>query len=292
MNAFAYRVMTLPQIVLILLTIGLMVAGAVLAARQYTTDDRLTRAPYFALSALIGLALIAAQVIWFVTGPAVAGGWLWILFVIYIAAFVLGGYLLFPIARARSRDAYGHADMAFLTFIPIANLWLLLKPSQGQPQAPHGLAGATGVVIGLVALGLTGWLNVALPGAVQRAAFRYEMANPMSAEDRTAMMIETMGLQAALEQAVANTPTPMTVDAATILQVIAVQGTRIVHTYTATVDVDALPQIIAARLGELACNDLGIRELLDAGATMEHTYLRTDGSVIGTVSIDSTACGT
>jgi hypothetical protein len=290
MNTLALRLLTLPQLVLILLTIGLMVVGAILAARQDRTDNRLLRAPYFAIASLTGLALSAAQVIWFLTGPAAAGGWLWVLLLIYTATFILGGYLLFPAARARSRDAWGHPDMAFLTFIPVANLWLLLKQSQGEPQPPHGLSGATGVIVGLVAGGATAFVNAALPEAVQRAAIRYQMANPISDDDRARMALDAMGLEATLADLAATAGTPRTIDSATVLQRIDARGTALVFTYTVTLDLDSIPAQIGDQLHAMNCDVTGLKHLIDAGATIEHAYLRVDGSVIGTVNVDSASC--
>lgn len=291
MNTFALRVLMLPQLVLMLVSIGLMVAGAVLAARQDTTENRLHRAPYFAQIALIGLGAAAAQVVWLMTGPAVAGGWLWVPLLVVAAALIWAGYLLFPLARARARDAWGNTGMAFLTFIPIANLWLLFKPSQDENQPPHSFSGGLGVVVGLVALGLTGWLNSALPGAIERAAVRYQMANPVSEQEQINRAISTQGLEAVMADLVANTMTPMTVDEATILQRMDARGARLIYTYTTTMDLDALPDVITSRLKANNCPDMLLQQLIEAGAMIEHTYLRVDGSKIGTVTIDSAACG-
>ncbi len=109
---------------------GLLILGAIIAGIVNKSKDELARAPYFAYSALIYLLVSAVQIVWLQSLPAIIGGYLWVLMVVSMAASVIGGFFACKIAMARSRDAYGHGRMAALAFIPLANLWLLVKPSK------------------------------------------------------------------------------------------------------------------------------------------------------------------
>ena len=113
---------------------GIVIAGAVLAAIVHKSNAERRRAPYFAYSGLLLFIAAAAQLVWFGSIPAMKGGFLWVFMLVDIVVDLAVGYAFGVIAMARSRDAYGHARMAALAFIPIANFWLLLTPSKNEYQ--------------------------------------------------------------------------------------------------------------------------------------------------------------
>ena len=100
----------------------------------------------------------AVQIVGLQSIPAGRGGYLWVLTEIWLAAAIAGGYFVCLLAMARSRDAYGHARMAFLAFIPIANLWLLVTRSKNEMSANRaptipGLGVLTGFCLLAAAVG-------------------------------------------------------------------------------------------------------------------------------------------
>ncbi len=136
---------------------ALIVAGAIIAAVAARSNAEIARAPYFAYSAVIAFAVSAAQIVWLLTAPAVTGGYLSLIVALWFSAHVVAGYFLCNIAMARSRDAYGHARMGFLAFIPIANFWLLLTSSRNKVSANRVptislLSGGFGVLNGYAPL--------------------------------------------------------------------------------------------------------------------------------------------
>lgn len=117
-----------------------------------TVGFRLQRGTYFLNCALIIFAGSLTQMIWFIAAPAIANGFVSVLVLVDITVWVVSGYAYVVVAKARSNDAYGHARYAALSFIPIANLWLLFTPSKDKFKVtlPTLLSGGTAVVLGLV----------------------------------------------------------------------------------------------------------------------------------------------
>ena len=118
-----------------LLSYGITIIGAIAAGIFHKNKTELLRAPYFAYSGLLFLVSAASQLVWFGSVQAIIDGFLWVFMLVDVVVGLAVGYAFGIIAMARSRDAFGHARMAFLAFIPIANLWLLLKLSKNETFA-------------------------------------------------------------------------------------------------------------------------------------------------------------
>ncbi len=104
-----------------LISYVITIAGAVAAATFHKSSAELRRAPYFAYSGLLFFIAAASQLVWFGSISAMTGGFLWVLTLMDVIVGLGVGYAIGIIAMARSRDAFGHARMAALAFIPIAN---------------------------------------------------------------------------------------------------------------------------------------------------------------------------
>ena len=109
----------------------LLIIGGLIGGFTNRSELSLTRAPYFAQSAviLICTSLVSVLMLPFLI-PAMRGGFLWVVLLAEFGALVAAGFWFARIAIARSRDAYGTGDRAALAFIPLANLWLLFTPSR------------------------------------------------------------------------------------------------------------------------------------------------------------------
>ena len=152
---------------------SITVAGAVAAAIFHKSDAELRRATYFAYSGLLAYIAAASKIVWLGFIPAMTEGFLRVLMLVDVGVTLGLGYGLAIIAMARSRDAYGHARMAFLAFIPIANLWLLLAPSKSEVSARRWptiplLTGSIGVLTGVVLVIAAASLSVFIEAGIAR----------------------------------------------------------------------------------------------------------------------------
>ena len=136
---------------------GIVIAGGVIAGLAHESETEMSRAPYLAYAGLFFFGVRATQLVWFGSMLAMDGGYLWVFMLIDVAVSLAFGYAIGVIAKARSRDAYGHARMAFLAFVPIAAFWLFFTPpkkavSLQRVPTTRLFSGKLGVLTGVVLL--------------------------------------------------------------------------------------------------------------------------------------------
>lgn len=273
---------------------GITIAGAVIAAIFHKNRTELQRAPYFAYSGLLFLIVAASQLVWLGSVPAMVGHYLWVFMVIDVAIGLAAGYAYGVIAMARSRDAYGHARMAVLAFIPFANFWLLLTPSKSDVSANRAptiplLTGVVGVLTGFVLLGAGVALStyIKVEGDRMAAEARDDPAMQQAGID---MMLRSQGLEQTLAMMAAEVPSQRVDEVTTLLRVSS-QGTTLRYQYEVTSGATALPESMRTGLVRHNCTNEAMRPLIEAGATIEHSYLAPDMSLIGTVDVTRELCG-
>ena len=263
------------------------VIGAVVAAFTTRSASELQRAGYFALSGLFFLlmAVVSMGAITFLV-QAIVGGFFWVVVGLEILVTLVFGFFLGRIAMARSRDAYGHGRAAALAFIPLANLWLLFTPSKNEisanrvPTIPL-LSGGLGVLSGLVML----------TAGVAISAYSGVEAERAIEEATAAGRFNERFLGQTLERMAAELATPMTVDEVTTLVRMEANGHTLRYVYELSSDPDALRISMRTGLVQQNCTYEALRPVIEAGATIEHLYLRTDGTEVGTVAVRREICG-
>ena len=276
-----------------LISYGITIAGAFVAAIFHKSSAELRRAPYFAYSGLLFFIAAASQLVWFGSIPAMTGGFLWVFMLVDVVVGLGAGYAFGIIAMARSRDAYGHARMAVLAFIPIANFWLLLTPSKSDVSANRAptirlLTGALGGLTGFVLL----FAGVALGAFIQVETNRMvaEAENdPAMQRAGIDMMLRGQGLEETLRQMAAEVPSQRVDETTTLLRVLG-DGTTLRYVYEVSTSPDALPMSMRMGLVQQNCSYEALRPVIEAGATVEHVYQRTDDSEIGVVTITRDIC--
>ncbi len=277
-----------------LISYGIIIAGALVAAVFQRSTTELRRAPYFAYVGLLFLIATASQIVWFGSIPAMTGGFLWVFMLVDVVAGLGVGYALAIIAMARSRDAYGHARMAALAFIPIANFWLLLTPSKNEVSANRTptiplLTGYLGVLTGFVLL----FTSAAMGAFIQVETNRMVAAaanDPAMQRVSIDTMLRGQGLEETLHQLAAEVPSHRIDETTTLLRVSG-DGTTLRYVYEVSTNPNALPMSMRMGLVQQNCNFEVIRLVIEAGATIEHLYQRTDGVEIGVVTVTRDICG-
>ena len=268
-------------------SLAIIAVGAVIAAFVTRSKTELRRAPYFALSGLLFLLLSGASMFTsaFIV-QAIVGGIFWVIVALEVLATIVFGFFLGRVAMARSRDAYGHGRAAVLAFIPLANLWLLLTPSKTEVSANRVptiplLTGGVGVFVGFVMLaaggGLTGYSQMEVERMIENAT--------------SEGVFERVILDRVLKEMAAEVATPMIVDDITTLLRMEADGDTIRYVYEISSDPETLSISMRAGLVQQNCTYDALRPVIEAGAIIEHLYLRRDLSEVGTVTITRTICG-
>lgn len=276
-----------------LISFGITIAGAIVAAVFHTSSAELRRAPYFGYSGLLFFIAAASQLVWFGSIPAMTGGFLWVFMLVDVIVGLGVGYAFGIIAMARSRDAYGHARMAVLAFIPIANFWLLLTPSKNDVSANRAptiplLTGALGVLTGFVLLVAGGALGAFIQVETNRMVAEAEN-DPARQRAGIDMMLRGQGLEETLRQIAAEVPSQRIDETTTLLRVLG-DGTTLRYIYEVSTNLDALPMSMRMGLVQHNCTFEALRPVIEAGATVEHVYQRSDGGEIGVVTITRAIC--
>lgn len=265
----------------------IVVIGAVIAALTIRSESEIQRADYFALSGQFFL-LFAVVVMGTLTllVEAIAGGFFWVIVGLEIFVTLVFGFFFGRIAMARSRDAYGHSRAAFLAFIPLGNLWLLFTPSKNEISANRVsmiplLSGGLGVFSGFVMLAagiaISAYSVVEAERAVEEAV----------AEGR----FNERFLDQTLEQMAAELATPMIVDEVTTLVRMETDEHTVRYVYELSSDADTLSISMRTGLVQQNCTNEALRPIFEAGATIEHLYLRSDGTEVGRVTVRREICG-
>ena len=275
---------------------GLLVAGAIVAAIAVRSKAEIARAPYFAYSTVIAFAVSAVQIVWLLTTPAVTGGYLSLLVAVWFAALIVGGYFFCDIAMSRSRDAYGHARMGFLAFIPIANFWLLLTPSKNKMSANRAptiplLTGGLGVLTGVLVLAATAGVNVYLE---TQAHVMEQAANPSPSSQQAGIeqLIRMEGLEETLRimAAEAEVETPIHLDDVTVISQVEARGTMLRRTYSVDLVETEITEDFRSAVREAVCGWPPFQPLLQAGGAVQEVYVESGGRDIGVVTITEAEC--
>jgi len=289
LEELAYQYVNLSEGELRTLSYGITILGGLAGGLTGKSSEQLRRAPYFALSCLV---FLASGVVSYASVPllvaAMNGGFLWTIVVATLAVPLVSGFFIARIAKSRSRDACGHPRMAALAFIPFANFWLLLTPSKNEVSANRVptiplLSGGLGIVSGFVILF----------GGIALIAYS-EITATQVVEDAIASG-ELVGLDQDPSEAVvalaAGIETPMVVDETTTLIRMEPDGTVLRYVYEVSRDMEFVPPSMRTGLIQQNCNFELMTPFIQNGVTLEHLYLRRDGSEIGTVTVTKEICG-
>ena len=277
-----------------LIGLGLAVVGAVIAGLVRQSKAELARAPYFVYSALIVFVVSAGGIVWLQAIPAMTGGYLWLLMTISLAASIAGGYCLYRIAMARSRDAYGHSRMAFLAFIPIANFWLLLTRSKHEMSAHRAptialLSGGLGVLSGFLLLAATVGVSVYIEEQA-RMLEQQAQTDPVSQQAAIESMIRLHGLEETLHLMAAESQTPITVDEVTTLARIEAAGTQLRRMYVVDLEGWSMPEEFRRRSRDSICASAPFEPILRAHGSIREVYVERSGRQIGSVIVTHDEC--
>ncbi len=285
MEELAYQYAQMSEDELRTLNYALTILGGLAGGLTGRSNAELLRAPYFAFSCLVILAsgVVSYASVPFMV-PAMSGGYFWVLVAATLAVPLIGGFFIARIAKSRSRDAYGHPRMAALAFIPIANFWLLLTPSKNEVSANRVptiplLSGGLGVVSGFVIFLAGVALTVQSEMAAEELLSSGDLV-PYDADPAVAVVALAAGVE-----------TPMAIDELTTLVRVEPDGSVLRYVYEVSGNQTQLNDSAVTGLIQQNCNFEPLTPFIQNGITLEHLYLRLDGSEIGTVAVTKEICG-
>ena len=199
------------------------------------------------------------------------------------------------IALARSRDAYGHGRLAVLGFIPIANFWLLLTPSENETSTnrlatPPLLSGGLGVFTGLVlfaaAFGVTAYIEFKA-----RTMEQQSQTEPIAQFEWIDSMIRAQGLEETLRLMAAEAQTPVAIDEVTTLSRIEATATQLQRTYVIELDDMVVTDEFRNLIRTSICEWQPFEPILRARGSILEVYVDPGGRLIGTATVTRNDCG-
>ena len=277
------------------IALGLIIFGAVIAAISTRSKVEIARAPYFAYGALILFGFSAAQLVWLLSGNAIAGGYLWFLMAMSLSASATAGYFFCLVAMARSRDAYGHGSMSILAFIPIANFWLLLTRSKtdvspNRAKTARLLTGGLGVLSGFILFVASIGVNAYIEYQGREMEIPAEIG---SDTQKTAVdsIIRSHGIEEALRLLAAEVETPFAVDEVTSLARVEADGLQLRRTYVVNIEGWRMTEEFRSSSRNGICAWPPFEPILRARGSVREVYVESGGREIGSVMVTRYECG-
>ena len=287
----AWRILARSEAQIWMFSFGFLLLGAAAAAVAHRGAAVLNRAPYFALTSVVVMAIAVGQLIWLQTGLALVGGWLWGLCGLEALFSLTAGYALVVLGQARSRDVLGHGRAGILVLVPLANLWLLLAPGREPSLAGPVVAmfrGGIGVVVGLVMILGSRGLQGAL-GPMIEARVRVIAEDPAHAVRFLEFGLRQGGLDEMLRQIAAEVEVPTDLGDGISLRAVRAAGSVLQFQYEVTDPETELAYGAVDAIASDACADPFLGRLLTAGGRIEYLYRAADAD-IGTISVTQTDC--
>lgn len=292
----ALKLSTLSVPSMVALYLSMMVIGGLLAPVFNKSLGALSRAPYFAYHFLLFLALSATTQFWLAAPIAMSSGFFWLIYFVQFVSTFIYGFLIAVLAMARSRDIFGHGYGAILAFIPLAGLYLVFAGSHDPYSerkiiTPRLFSGIMGILVGLVSAVMGFVLIDNLPERVQRIT-KSRFSAPDMQDKGLDITLRTYGLTRTLGLVAQGVDVPATFDDGRILIRVEIEGDTLLYVYSVVSDDGASVEQWRRGLTQGNCNNAQLRQLFEAGATIEHVFLsRSDGYEDGRVTIDRETCG-
>ncbi|MGV3548392.1 hypothetical protein [Rhizobium sp.] len=290
MEELAIRFMTLGDVwaktvAILLAASGFIMALAVHRNRRWS----IRRVPYFILVTMTMLVSSCASFAWLLTYEALTARMLWLLTLLVFLMQVSVGYVLGMLAHARAISGYGTGKAAWLGMIPLLNLMLLLvEPLETQKSRWSGpVVNFFGTLLGIALFFSSGVAGAVSAIEVEDLA-RRAARDPALKALRLKIAIASEGLEAVMLKDASNAKPQRLNDEFTLKKVQAT-GTNVRYVYELAGNLNILSEAFRNEITQSNCATL--RSYFEAGATIEHQFLRRDGTQAELFTIPPSACG-
>lgn len=268
----------------ILLFAASILVGGIIASRFVTVRVSHRRVTYFWLSAVIFCAFTALQLGSELLSNAVRNGFFVPLCIFLALTFPLYGAFIYFTSAARSNHIAGDTSLAWLGFIPVANLWLLLKPGRADPHhiwLEHGVRDIFIVAAALLPIGLGNEIIDELNETSVQARTLY-------AFEEVAPTVEAAAYYKALDFGRSNKPS--WIQGVVLRYTEADEEILRLHYVVPPHSVDSFDPNIKREQAFRMCNSLRNQKFLNDGGQFLLEFENRDGSSLGELSITSTTC--
>lgn len=275
-NDFAYWYIALENHETRVVHGAIFIASAIAAGFLYRGYFHIQRIPYFVYSGAVFAVQGVLATIWIGAWSAIIHGYAALVVAIEILVLMGLGAIVMVIATARARDAYGNSAAAILAFIPVLNLILMLAPSKNKDIAGaytplRRVTGQTGIFLGM-GLFLIGWLATA---TTLRAMNAQKLSSEASAWQNQANIIvelKSKGLAGALASVAESFERSVMFEDTSVLVDVTSEGSTLRYHYRDRVELNPIAPEILAEAARNICQDVGMLELIKAGATIERVF--------------------
>ena len=168
------------------------ILGSVIAAIFWKTNAKINRSTFFLYFGFLTFAAALSNLPWLLIWEALENNILWLLIFFQIILLIGIGGLYAVAAKQRSIEAFGSSRYAVLAFIPIINIYFMLKRSkESYSPISDSKVSSLNIFGGLLALvcavGMNGSLETSLakemqPDAQQKVLISSQLAEHLSLE--------------------------------------------------------------------------------------------------------------
>jgi hypothetical protein len=298
LERLAYDFITLDSVPRIAITLLVLASGFGIALHVHREDSfELRRMPYLVLYTALFFGGKVLGFTWFLDGAAIKQDLLWTIVLFVLLMMFFSGYAAGYLSSARARNAYGSSRKAFYGIVPVANVILMGRPPLYPDLSASGGArtamNVAGVILAGLLFGAGGFVEMQIDRLSEQ---HYEQlaADPQIQEkldaDLARRLIESDDIAAVLARIAQEAALPVVIDESTTITAITADGSTLRRTFRVTGDELEMDQGFRESIRQTVCGFEFFKNLIDKGASIEESYVRTDGLVIGVHTVSGNDC--
>lgn len=293
MDRFFVSFLLLDEGAMIALSFLLIVAGGVATAFLTKVQFPLRRVSYFCSIAALGLMLSLSQISWAMVPAAADGGFLSLIVIAGFGFFALFGAGIYYVSAARSIHITGDTGKAWMGFVPLANLWLMLKGggSHGVEAEKTSRSAVSRLALDPF-LVLCGFLVLAFSQGVDKILEDSPLFRISDSQTLTNLISEAQTLEErfATEAMMSQREMPVRADEMTVMTSVEAEGTTLRITYQVEREVEGFRPDFKQTLADMQCAPDMFGNEIAKGGTVEILYLAPSGRTIELYEITQVDC--
>lgn len=291
MDQLLVSLLLLDEGAMIALAFVLIILGGLIGSRIFNVKISLRRVAHLWWFVGINLALIISQIAWAATPAAAEGGYLSILILFGMGIFPVYGAALYYGSAARSNHIKGTTDMAWMGFVPFANLWLLFKgtlrpatDAQKRPALSRFVLDPVLVIGALLVLSLSQVISKALEETAP-----YDVAESQALQSLIANA-QTLEQSFAAEAQASGAQLPIRIDEITTFRSISAEGKTLRMEFDLERDIDGFNSDFEALLASQQCDPSMFATDIARGGRVILAYYGPGGGLIEEFDITQVDC--
>lgn len=290
MDQYFVHLLIMDDGALMALMVALVLLGGLLGPLVFKVELEIQRIAYLWWIVVSSIVLTLSQVFWGIIPQATEAGVLWILMIAMMGCFVAFGLATYYGSAARSKDISGHRRHAWMGFIPLVNLWLMLKRGEPRPDAPKKSAAQRfvldplQVVFALMLLGLGNSMGDAI---AESNAFEPNRSPRLMALVASAQTLEE---SLAAEAEASSAALPIRTDEITVFRSIRAEADTLFMDYDVEREFEDFKPGFEALIAQDQCHPEMFAVDLARGARLVFTYTAPSGRVIDAIEITQEDC--